>query len=39
VVGLDTGCVWVGALTALDLDSERPPLSVACAGYQAIGID
>jgi bis(5'-nucleosyl)-tetraphosphatase (symmetrical) len=39
VVGLDTGCVWGGALTALDLDSERPPLSVACAGYQAIGID
>ena len=37
VVGLDTGCVWGGALTALDLDSDRPPLSVPCAGHQRIG--
>jgi bis(5'-nucleosyl)-tetraphosphatase (symmetrical) len=39
VVGLDSGCVWGGALTALDLDSDRPPVSVACAGHQAIGVD
>jgi bis(5'-nucleosyl)-tetraphosphatase (symmetrical) len=39
VVGLDTGCVWGGALTALDLDSDRPPLSVPCAGYQRVGAD
>jgi bis(5'-nucleosyl)-tetraphosphatase (symmetrical) len=39
VVGLDTGCVWGGALTAFDLDVERPPLSVPCAGYQRIGAD
>jgi bis(5'-nucleosyl)-tetraphosphatase (symmetrical) len=39
VVGLDTGCVWGGALTALDLDAEQPPLSVPCAGYQRIGAD
>jgi len=39
VVGLDTGCVWGGALTALDLDTERPPLSVPCASYQQIGTD
>ena len=38
-VGLDSGCVWGGALTAFDLDSERPPLSVPCRGYQAIGTD
>lgn len=34
VVGLDSGCVWGGALTAIDLDSERPPITVACSGYQ-----
>jgi bis(5'-nucleosyl)-tetraphosphatase (symmetrical) len=39
IVGLDTGCVWGGALTALDLDSDRPPVSVPCAGYQRIGAD
>jgi bis(5'-nucleosyl)-tetraphosphatase (symmetrical) len=35
VVGLDSGCVWGGALTAFDLDSDRPPVTVACGGYQA----
>jgi bis(5'-nucleosyl)-tetraphosphatase (symmetrical) len=39
VVGLDSGCVWGGALTAFDLDAERPPLSVPCRGYQRIGTD
>ncbi|HYL04077.1 MAG TPA: symmetrical bis(5'-nucleosyl)-tetraphosphatase [Steroidobacteraceae bacterium] len=34
VVGLDSGCVWGGALTAFDLDAERPPVSVPCRGYQ-----
>ena len=33
VVGLDSGCVWGGALTAFDLDSARPPISVPCAGH------
>lgn len=37
VVGLDTGCVWGGALTAFDLDSDRPPVSVPCAPHQRIG--
>jgi bis(5'-nucleosyl)-tetraphosphatase (symmetrical) len=33
VVGLDSGCVWGGALTAFDLDAARPPISVPCAGH------
>jgi bis(5'-nucleosyl)-tetraphosphatase (symmetrical) len=39
VVGLDTGCVWGGALTALDLDADRPPVSVRCPAYQRVGSD
>jgi len=34
VVGLDSGCVWGGALSAIDLDSDRSPISVTCRGYQ-----
>jgi bis(5'-nucleosyl)-tetraphosphatase (symmetrical) len=34
VVGLDSGCVWGGSLTAFDLDTDRPPITVACSGYQ-----
>ena len=37
VVGLDSGCVWGGPLTAFDLDVERAPVSVPCAGYQLPG--
>ena len=37
VVGLDTGCVWGSALTAFDLDAERPPISIPCGGYQSPG--
>jgi bis(5'-nucleosyl)-tetraphosphatase (symmetrical) len=36
VLGLDSGCVWGGELTAADLDSDRSPVSVACAEYQEI---
>lgn len=36
VLGLDSGCVWGGALTAVDLDSDAPPVSIPCAAYQAI---
>jgi bis(5'-nucleosyl)-tetraphosphatase (symmetrical) len=37
VVGLDTGCVWGGALTALDIDApDAKPVSTPCGGYQEI---
>jgi bis(5'-nucleosyl)-tetraphosphatase (symmetrical) len=36
VVGLDTGCVWGGSLTALDLDSPGTPVEVSCSQYQEI---
>jgi bis(5'-nucleosyl)-tetraphosphatase (symmetrical) len=35
VLGLDSGCVWGGALTGLDLDApDAAPVEVACRGYQ-----
>jgi len=37
-VGLDSGCVWGGSLTALRLE-DRALYQVACAGYQAPGGD
>jgi bis(5'-nucleosyl)-tetraphosphatase (symmetrical) len=37
VVGLDTGCVWGGSLTALDVDAvDGKPISTPCRGYQDI---
>ena len=36
LVGLDTGCVWGNQLTALNLDTGDPPLSVPCAGRPSV---
>jgi len=39
VIGLDSGCVWGGALTAIDLDGHpatgTAPIAVACRGHQS----
>lgn len=39
VIGLDSGCVWGGELTAVDLDRDRSSgitaVSVPCSGYQS----
>jgi bis(5'-nucleosyl)-tetraphosphatase (symmetrical) len=33
IIALDTGCVWGGSLTAVDLDDpERPAYSIDCTG-------
>jgi bis(5'-nucleosyl)-tetraphosphatase (symmetrical) len=38
VLGLDTGCVWGGKLTAIDLDrATARPVAKACRGYQLPG--
>jgi bis(5'-nucleosyl)-tetraphosphatase (symmetrical) len=38
VTALDTGCVWGGALSAVDVDDpDAKPVSTPCRGYQAIG--
>jgi bis(5'-nucleosyl)-tetraphosphatase (symmetrical) len=37
VLGLDSGCVWGGALTCVNLDSGAPPVMLPCTAYQEIG--
>jgi bis(5'-nucleosyl)-tetraphosphatase (symmetrical) len=38
LIGLDSGCVWGGSLTAVDLDDWQPgrcaPVAVTCNGYR-----
>jgi bis(5'-nucleosyl)-tetraphosphatase (symmetrical) len=37
LVALDTGCVWGGALTAVNLDEESEPLQTPCSSHQLPG--
>jgi bis(5'-nucleosyl)-tetraphosphatase (symmetrical) len=39
LAGLDSGCVWGGALTALDLDGHSAPVSLSCSAHRRIGED
>jgi len=37
LLALDTGCIWGGSLTAVNLDAEDPPVQLPCEGYQKTG--
>jgi bis(5'-nucleosyl)-tetraphosphatase (symmetrical) len=38
LLALDTGCVWGGSLTAVDLDAQREPVQLPCKGHQEPGV-
>jgi bis(5'-nucleosyl)-tetraphosphatase (symmetrical) len=37
LLALDTGCVWGGALTAVNMDADEPPVQLSCSSHQEPG--
>lgn len=37
VLGLDSGCVWGGRLTAMRIDADAAPISIPCPSRQPLG--
>jgi bis(5'-nucleosyl)-tetraphosphatase (symmetrical) len=37
LLAIDTGCVWGGSLTAVNLDAQEEPIQLGCNGYQDPG--
>lgn len=39
LLAIDTGCVWGGSLTAVNLDADEDPIQLPCSGHQEPGGD